>query len=288
MPRVNATVYTPFIVIALFLVLLLVERLVPLRKSRLALWTRLVVNVTLSLLTYGIAAAVVRPSAMWTLQWSSARPFGLLRLTSIPPWAQLLAGVLLLDLSFYWWHRANHRLPLLWRFHNVHHFDPDLDVSTGLRFHFVEIFFRRRSASPRSACSGSAPAFSAYELAFQANTLFHHSNLRLPIRLERLLNVTGDAAHARHPPLAGRARGDVELRRRLPWWDRLHRTIGLNIPQSRVEIGIAGYSAPQDNGLRQALVMPFHRQRDYWTRSDGSMPERRSEDLQPHAGVLAE
>ena len=60
---------------------------------------------------------------------------------SVPAAAQWIAGFLLLDLSFYYWHRANHGWPFLWRFHNVHHVDPDLDISTSVRFHFLEIAF---------------------------------------------------------------------------------------------------------------------------------------------------
>src|SRR5918999_397651 len=97
---------------------------------------------------------------------------------------------LLTDLSFYYWHRANHAWPLLWRFHNAHHIDPDLDVSTAMRFHFVEIGY---SAAFRAlqviVIGGPAWAFVVYETAFQLNTLFHHSNMRLPIGVERWLNL---------------------------------------------------------------------------------------------------
>jgi sterol desaturase/sphingolipid hydroxylase (fatty acid hydroxylase superfamily) len=82
---------------------------------------------------YGVKVALL------TLVWVSARPFGLINLVPLPGWAQFIAGFLLLDLSFYYWHIANHKFPWLWRFHNVHHIDPDLDVSTGLRFHFGEV-----------------------------------------------------------------------------------------------------------------------------------------------------
>ncbi|MDQ3200474.1 MAG: sterol desaturase family protein [Verrucomicrobiota bacterium] len=94
-----------------------------------------------------------------------------------------------MDLSFYRWHWLNHRSGFLWRFHNVHHSDADLDVSTGFRFHFGEVAISAVFRVVQVALIGiSAPAFAAYELVFQVNTLFQHSNVRLPIRLERMLS----------------------------------------------------------------------------------------------------
>ena len=127
---------------------------------------------------------------MAVLDWASNRPFGAAHLIQMPVAAQFVLSFLLMDLTFYWWHVANHRIPFLWRFHNVHHIDPDLDVSTAFRFHFGEVAL---SAGFRvaqvSAIGLSGWMFAVYELVFQANTVFHHSNVRLPIRLERLLNL---------------------------------------------------------------------------------------------------
>src|SRR4029453_13648984 len=92
--------------------------------------------------------------------------------------------------SFYYWHVANHKVALLWRFHNVHHMDPELDVSPGFRFPFGEVFLSTFFRVAQVGLLGiSFASFAAYELVFQANTLFHHSNTRLPIRLERFLNA---------------------------------------------------------------------------------------------------
>ena len=86
-------------------------------------------------MAFVVAATVVRPAALRTLDWASERPFGLVHVLSLPAWAQFAIGFLLLDLSFYYWHLLNHHVPLLWRFHNVHQIDPALDVSTGFRVH---------------------------------------------------------------------------------------------------------------------------------------------------------
>jgi hypothetical protein len=111
-----------------------------------------------------------------------------------------------------------------------------------------------------------------YELVFQANTLFHHSNVRLPIRIERLLNlvlVTPRMHGIHHSQVRDETNSNYSVV--FSWWDRLHRTMGLNVPQSDIVIGVPGYSNPADNTLWNDLVLPFRPQRDYWRRPDGAI-----------------
>src|SRR5690349_9914189 len=112
---------TPLIVAGIFIILFAVEKWFPLRESKPGLLARLVVNLSLSALAFVTAALAVQPSARRALAWTSAQPFGLLHFLAVPAWAQFIIGFLLLDLSFYYWHLLNHKIPLLWRFHNVHH-----------------------------------------------------------------------------------------------------------------------------------------------------------------------
>jgi sterol desaturase/sphingolipid hydroxylase (fatty acid hydroxylase superfamily) len=273
-----------------FALLLLAQQLFPLRERRKGLLARFVVNGCLTALVFLAAALVVRPSALQTLNWAAAKPFGLVHLVPLPSWARFIAGFLLLDLSFYYWHRANHKVPWLWRFHNVHHIDPDLDVSTGFRFHFGEVLFSTVFRVVQVSLIGvSFTTFAIYELVFQANTLFHHSNVRLPIRLERLLNqilVTPRMHGIHHSQVRDETNSNYGVV--FCWWDKLHRTLGLNIPQSKIEIGVAGYSGPEDNRLWRMLIIPFIKQRDYWSRPDGSTPKRKAEEAALKAHELAE
>jgi sterol desaturase/sphingolipid hydroxylase (fatty acid hydroxylase superfamily) len=267
-----------------------VERAFPLRRPRAPLFLRLVINFAVSGSAFLTAMIVVRPSALGTLAWTSRETFGLVRLVPGPGWAQFLVGIVLLDLSFYYWHVLNHKIPLLWRFHNVHHIDPDLDVSTGFRFHFGEVLMSTAFRVAQVTLIGpSFVMFAAYELVFQANTLFHHSNLRLPIRVERLLNavlVTPRMHGVHHSQV--RRETDSNFGVVFRWWDALHRTLRLNIPQSTIEIGVAGYSRPEDNRLWNALAMPFRPQRDYWRKDDGTVPQRDDNALTSGQGRLAE
>ena len=267
--------YTPVIVIGIFVLLFGVEKLFPLRESKAGLLARLVVNGSVSALAFLVAALVVRPVSLSMLTWASAQPFGLMHWLRLPHWTEFIAGFLLLDLSFYYWHIMNHKIPWLWRFHNVHHIDPDLDVSTGFRFHFGEVLLSTLFRFVQVSLIGmSLMTFAIYELIFQSETLFHHSNWRLPIRFERWLNniIVTPRMHGIHHSQS-RRETNSNFGVVFPWWDRLHRTLGLNIPQSKIEIGIAGYAATDDNRLWRTFIMPFVKQRDYWRKPDGSIPQ---------------
>lgn len=261
-------IWTLAIVSGIFCVLFILERAFPLRRRNRPIVVRLFINLAMSALAFLLAAVVVRPAALGALNWSAQKPFGLAHVFHLPAVAQFILSFLWMDLTFYWWHIANHRIPFLWRFHNVHHIDPDLDVSTGFRFHFGEVAMSAAFRVIQVAVIGiSAPAFAAYEIVFQANRLFHHSNLRLPIRLERILNkfiVTPRMHGIHHSQLQRETNSNYGVV--FPWWDRLHRTLGLNIPQSEIKIGVPGYSRPEDNRFTNALLMPFRRQREYWPR----------------------
>lgn len=261
------------IVMGVFLLLFFVEKAVSLRHPKVGLLTRVLVNLSISALAFAAAAIFVQPVVARLLDWSSQAPFGLLPFAGLSGGFEFILGFVLLDLSFYYWHVANHRISFLWRFHNVHHIDPDLDVSTGFRFHFGEVAISSIFRIVQIGLIGpSLATFAVYELFFHVNTLFHHSNLRLPVGFERLLNklfVTPRMHGIHHSQV--RAETNSNFGVVFPWWDRLHRTLRLNVPQSRIVIGIPGYSMAGDNGLWHCLSLPFRAQRDYWRTPDGQL-----------------
>lgn len=260
---------------AVFVGLLLLERLFPLRRRTCSILRRLVANLLIAALAFAAAAVTVRPVVLTLLGWTARRDFGLVYLLPLPAGRAIL-GFLLMDLTFYYWHRVNHRWPFLWRFHNVHHIDPDLDVSTSFRFHFGEVALSVAFRVVQVTLSGvSAWTYGVYELAFQLNTLFHHSNLRLPITLERPLNrllVTPRMHGIHHSQVRGETDSNFSVV--LSWWDRLHGTLRLNVPRDAIAIGVPGYTLPGDRTLWHGLALPFRRQRDYWRLPDGGSVER--------------
>lgn len=175
----------PITAALVFVAMFLLERFLPLRQPTRSLWHRLLVNLVMTGLALLVAALLVRPGISWGLG-ADASQLGLLEFVSLPGWVE----VLLLDLSFYYWHLLNHRVGFLWRFHNVHHIDPDLDVSTAFRFHFGEMALSAIFRVVQITSIGvSLETYLIYELVFISNTIFHHSNVRLPIRVERWLNL---------------------------------------------------------------------------------------------------
>lgn len=249
-----------------YLSLFLAERVQPLRRSKERLLPRLVVNIGVSVTALAVAAILVQPAAAAVLDFTENTSFGLIRFAGLSGPLEIIAAFLLLDLTFYYWHMANHRIPFLWRFHIVHHIDPDLDVSTSFRFHFVEVGFSAGFRAAQVLLIG--PTFFAYfvyEIAFQLGTLFHHSNVRLPSSVERVLNkalVTPRMHGIHHSDLREENLSNFGVV--FPWWDRLHRTLRLNVPQAEVTIGIPAYPGASDNRTLRCLAMPFCAQRDYW------------------------
>lgn len=270
--------------------LFLLERIFPLRRAKRPLGGRLLVNLTFAALAFATVFFTVRPAAEAMIGWTEQNSFGLLRLPAFPAAIRPVLAFLLMDLSFYWWHQANHRVPLLWRFHNAHHIDPDLDVSTAVRFHFGEIAFSSAFRVAQIGLIAPSPwVYAAYELVFQANTFFHHSNVRLPIRIERLLNrvlVTPRMHGIHHSQVKDETYSNFSSV--FPWWDRLHRTLRLNVPQGAIRIGVPAYATAGDNRLWSALVMPFHKQRDYWRDPDMPTPVKDSARFQGDRGNMAE
>jgi sterol desaturase/sphingolipid hydroxylase (fatty acid hydroxylase superfamily) len=247
----------------IFLLFLFLENILPLRKQKHSLKQRIIINLCLSGLVFVIGAFILRPIAISLAGKTAHLHFGALFIFPLPGYAQFMLGFLLMDLTFYYWHRANHFFPVLRRFHNVHHVDTDLDVTTSFRFHFVEILYSIIFRVFQIALIGVTPTIYAfYELIFQYATMFHHSNIRLPIYIERLLNkvfVTPRMHGIHHSIVKAEINSNFSVV--FCWWDWLHKTLRLNVPQLDIEIGLAGYQEPKDNTLWNLLCLPFRKQR---------------------------
>lgn len=266
---------TAIILPGIFVLLLLAEQAISLRQRTRPLLPRLVKNLILTAAVFLVGSLVVRNAGLGASVWTTERGIGAVFLVPLPRWGRMAISVLLMDLTFYYWHRANHRIRLLWRFHNVHHIDPDLDVSTSYRFHFGEIAYSSIFRVFQMLLVGADPlTYAIYETVFSAETMLHHSNVRLPLGLERLLNIVivTPRMHGVHHSAVG-AETNSNYGVIFPWWDRLHRTLLLNVPQSSIRIGVPGYLEPHDNGFWNLVKMPFVRQKRYWCDVNGLSPK---------------
>lgn len=262
-----------------FVLLVAVEAVRPLRRPKRSRPRRWTVNLAVTALSFGVGVALVRPAALAVSAWVQSRSLGLFPELGLPFWVQFLLGFLWMDATFYYWHRLNHVHPLLWRFHNVHHVDPDLDVTTSFRFHFGETLYSTLFRILQVALAGITPlTYLVYEIFFNLATMFHHSNVAVPVELERRLNkvVVTPRMHGIHHSVVGRETNS-NYSVIFSWWDRLNRSLRLNVPQGQVIIGVPGYLLPKDNGLWPLLLLPFQKQRPYWRWPSGKASRRQPE-----------
>jgi sterol desaturase/sphingolipid hydroxylase (fatty acid hydroxylase superfamily) len=183
----------------------------------------------------------------------------------LPRASHVALAVFLLDYTLYVWHVLAHRVPWLWRFHLVHHVDLDLDASTALRFHFGELALSVPWRAAQIAAIGVTPdALRLWQNALLVSILFHHSNLRLPIAIERAIAwlVVTPRMHGIHHSVVPEETNS-NWSSGLTLWDRLHGTLRLNVPQQDVVIGIPAFRDPDDVSLGKALELPFLRQRPW-------------------------
>jgi len=265
MANATRTVILAVCLAGVFVLLLATERVFPLRLRTRPTQARIFINLIFSALVFATGVFAIRPVAMALMAWSSTKSFGLLRFFGLSNYLQVVLGFGLMDLSFYYWHRINHEWRFLWRFHSVHHVDPDLDVTTSFRFHAVEILFSTGFRAAQVLLLGISPlTYIIYEVIFQLSTMFHHSNLQIPIAAERRLNwiLVTPRMHGIHHSIVRRETNSnysVIFR----WWDQLHRSLILNVPQVGITIGVAGYLGPRDNSFWRLLTQPFRRSRWY-------------------------
>ena len=265
---------TPIFAMLLILLLILQSRR-PLRRQLFATLRRAVCNFVFSAPAFLLLRLMLIPIPLTAAWWAEAHGFGLLHWLHASAWFGMIAGFMLMDWAYYWWHYATHVVPLLWRFHNVHHTDLDLDVSTAARFHFGEIVASIPFRVIAVVLLGIAPfTLLVFEIFFESASLFHHSNWRLPLGLERVLNrviVTPRMHGILHSIV--RRETDSNWGTIFSWWDRLHRTLQVDVPQEQIEIGVAPYRDESELTVGRLWIMPFRAQRE-WRLPSGEVPVR--------------
>jgi sterol desaturase/sphingolipid hydroxylase (fatty acid hydroxylase superfamily) len=195
---------------------------------------------------------------------SESRGWGLFNVLALPIWLNVLSALLLLDLAIYLQHRLFHAVPVLWRIHRMHHADLDIDVTTGARFHPIEILLSLGIKGLVVVSLGASPlAVLAFEIVLNATAMFNHSNVRLPALVEpvlRWLVVTPDMHRVHHSIV--RLETDSNFGFNFPWWDRLFRTYS---PQPKggpegMTIGIEQFRDARELLLDRMLTQPFRKE----------------------------
>lgn len=209
-----------------------------------------------------LALRILFPAAAVGIAFvAQARGWGLLHAVPAPGWLQILVAIVLLDLVIYAQHVLFHRVPLLWRLHRMHHSDLELDVTTGIRFHPLEILLSMLiKLAVVVAIGAPAAAVLLFEVLLNATTMFNHANARLPPRLDRVLRrvlVTPDMHRVHHSTLVAETNSNFGFN--LPIWDRLFGTYHAQpaAGHQRMTIGVADMRDPADLRLDRMLWQPF-------------------------------
>src|SRR5690349_10973445 len=211
---------------------------------------------------------------------AAAHGFGLFHWVGWPAWVAGVAGFLVLDLVIYGQHVVFHHVPWLWRLHRMHHADLDIDVSTGGRFHPIEIVLSMLIKMATVALVGiPAGAVIAFEVVLNATSMFNHSNVAMPAwldRIVRLIVVTPDMHRVHHSVL--RPETDSNFGFNLPWWDRLFGTYRAEpgAGHDGMTIGLPIFRDRRELRLDRLLTQPFRAPADARSALPDAVGESRS------------
>ncbi|MDH3595980.1 MAG: sterol desaturase family protein [Rhodospirillales bacterium] len=249
------------IFLGVFAVMAVWEALMPRRGRTVSRWIRWPSNLGIVAVNTLLLRVLFPTAAVGLALLGEERGWGLLNNLVLPTWLSLALAVLLLDFVIYLQHVMFHAAPALWRLHRMHHTDLDFDVTTGARFHPIEILLSMGLKLAAVAALG-APALAVliFEVLLNATAMFNHANLRIPEAVDTVLRwvlVTPDMHRVHHSVVPRETNSNFGFN--LPWWDRLLGTYRAQPAAGHraMTIGIEQFRAPRDLWLDRMLVQPF-------------------------------
>lgn len=247
--------------LAIFVSMAVWEILAPRRALTRPKRTRWFGNLSLTIMNGGLVRLVFPITAVGMALLSVENGWGIFGLLKAPGWIAGVIGIVILDLTIYTQHVIFHRVPLFWRFHRMHHLDLDIDVTTGARFHPLEILLSMGIKMGMVVVLG-VPAWSviAFEVLLNGTSMFNHSNISMSPRVDRtlrLLVVTPDMHRVHHSVIIKETNSNFGFN--LPWWDRLFGTYRdqPKAGHSGMTIGLANYRDPKWLTLRWMIFSPL-------------------------------
>ncbi len=187
--------------------------------------------------------------------------WGLLNNIDLSLWLELTAGIVILDLAIYLQHVMFHSIPILWRLHMMHHADLDYDLTTGLRFHPIEIILSNGIKLSVVVLIGApTSAVLIFEVLLNGMAMFNHGNIRIPLKVDHLLRyfvVTPDMHRVHHSVIIKESNSNFGFN--LPWWDRLFGTYKAQPSKGHIEmtIGLAQFRNIKRLMFQHLLLLPF-------------------------------
>jgi sterol desaturase/sphingolipid hydroxylase (fatty acid hydroxylase superfamily) len=237
------------------------EIFAPRRGQKLRRRTRWMGNIGVVVLDTLLVRLLFPTTAVGLALIAGARGWGLFHALELPTWVTVLLAVAALDLAIYLQHVLFHAVPVLWRLHRMHHADLEIDVTTGTRFHPIEILLSMGIKLGVVAALGTpALAVLVFEVLLNATSMFNHSNVRMSPRLDRAIRwivVTPDMHRVHHSIVARETNSNFGFN--LPWWDRLFGTYRDQPAAGHEEmtIGIEQFRQLTEQRLDRMLTQPF-------------------------------
>ncbi len=249
--------------LGIFIIVVSWEFAAPRRQLSQARWRRWYSNIGIVVLNT-VAVRLLIPLAPVALAVAAeARGWGVLNLLDLPNWLAILISVIALDFVIYLQHIIFHAVPALWRLHRMHHADLDFDVTTGARFHPVEIILSILLKFAAIVVIGPpAVAVVIFEVLLNGTSMFNHGNVRLPLALDRVLRwiiVTPDMHRVHHSEIPAETNSNFGFS--LPYWDRLFGTYRdqPSLGHEGMTIGLDTFRETGDLHLHKMLIQPLKR-----------------------------
>ncbi len=260
----------PVIRLSVFILLLallaLLENISPRRKPRYSKGSRWISNFGISILNSTTVAMILPIVGAGAALLADERNWGLFNRLDTPALFSIPLYIIAFDLTIYVQHRLFHKFKPLWRLHRIHHTDLDYDVSTGVRFHPLSIFISAGIKLGLILALGPlAIAVIVSEIVLNATSMFNHSNIKLPHRLDaalRYLIVTPDMHRIHHSIIVQEHNRNFGFN--FPWWDKIFNTYKdqPSKGQDAIDIGISGYEEDISIGILPLLIQPFRKDRE--------------------------
>ncbi len=246
---------------SIFAAMALWELLAPRRPQAIGRFRRWPSNLGIVALNTLLVRLVFPTAAVGVALFAELHGWGLIHALTVPAWLAISASVIFLDLAIYLQHVLFHAVPVLWRLHRMHHADLEFDVTTGARFHPIEILLSMAIKLGVVAALGApAVAVLIFEVLLNATSMFNHGNVRLSERLDGVLRrivVTPDMHRVHHSVAPRETNSNFGFN--LPWWDRLSGTYCAQpaAGHEKMTIGIEQFREPRELRLDCMLLQPF-------------------------------
>lgn len=254
--------------------LLILEKIYPLRQMTHQVPHRKILNLSIALFSFLFSKFVSLKIVYLVASFFNEQQIGLFNqpflsvASSSILSAQLILTVLFMDYATYWWHRWNHRVPFLWRFHHVHHADFDMDVTTAARFHFGELFLSSLLRVSILAVMGfQFEHLLIFDVIITASSLFHHSNLKISPRLHQFLNyfwVTPLYHQYHHSYYLNET--DSNYCALFNFWDKVHRSHSpVNLKKAHIDMpmGVPSNTPQEVDSFLKLIILPFTKQKPW-------------------------